>query len=89
MDEVPIAEKGVVTHLEKMVGCKVLGEHLHSLPLVNQARQMGDEESLQIVSEEPSNQACGGWSHADRVMRAKKDLKRNTPAPRSRCIRIS
>ncbi|GFT14949.1 hypothetical protein NPIL_83551 [Nephila pilipes] len=89
MDEVPIAEKGVVTRLEKMVGCRVLGEYLHSLHLVNQTRQLGDEESLQIVSEEPSNQACCGRSHADLVMRAKKDLKRNTTAPLSRSIRIS
>ncbi|GFS31256.1 hypothetical protein NPIL_297331 [Nephila pilipes] len=54
-----------------MIRCRVLGENLHCLPLVDQARQLADVEALQIVPEEPGNQACGGRNHADRVGRAK------------------
>ncbi|GFS63278.1 hypothetical protein NPIL_202471 [Nephila pilipes] len=35
-----------------------------------QTRQLADVKALQIVSEEPGNQACSGWNHADRVRRA-------------------
>ncbi|GFT44234.1 hypothetical protein NPIL_45161 [Nephila pilipes] len=52
-----------------MVRCRVLGENLHCLPLVNQARQLANIEALQIVSEETGTQACSGRNHADRVGR--------------------
>ncbi|GFT31489.1 hypothetical protein NPIL_428011 [Nephila pilipes] len=78
MNKIPIAETSKITLLEEMVGCRVLGEHLHSLTLVNQTRQLLDIKALQIVSEEPGNQACSGRNHADRVGRAV-DVKIKTP----------
>ncbi|GFS93398.1 hypothetical protein NPIL_599911 [Nephila pilipes] len=64
MNKIPITKTSKISRLEKMVGCRVLGEHLHGLPLVNQTRQLSDVMALQIISEEPGNQACSGRNHA-------------------------
>ncbi|GFT82165.1 hypothetical protein NPIL_125681 [Nephila pilipes] len=42
------------------------------------ARQLSDIVALQIVPEEPGNQACSGRNHADRVGRAE-DVQMETP----------